>query len=79
VVKHRFITWLHISDLHAGKPGSEWDYRFIVDKLLKDLRKMRDEHGFHPDLIFFTGDVIFGHSTLPGAISVAFVQSDAIR
>lgn len=55
----REITWLHISDLHAGTPGS-WDADHVLDSLLIDLNKMRSEHNLHPDLIFFTGDVAFG-------------------
>jgi len=70
MVKDKFITWLHISDLHAGKPNAKWDYEFITDRFLEDLKRMRDEQYFHPDFIFFTGDAIFGHSTLPDAIDI---------
>ncbi len=53
------LTWLHLSDLHAGMPPG-WDSKRVTDTLRADLRKMRDKHGLHPDLIFFTGDSAFG-------------------
>ncbi|MCP4201220.1 MAG: hypothetical protein GY769_04725 [bacterium] len=53
------LTWLHQSDLHACKPRT-WDAKRVTDTLRADLRTMRDKHGLHPDLIFFTGDSAFG-------------------
>lgn len=57
----RTITWLHLSDLHACTPNSGWDAHRVLDSLRTDLRRMRDEHGLQPDLLFFTGDAAFGH------------------
>jgi len=54
------ITWLHLSDLHAGKPGIGWDASTVMEALVKDLKKMEYEQGLHPDLVFFTGDAAFG-------------------
>jgi len=56
------ITWLHISDLHAGKKGMGWDASRVKDTLVNDLRKMEHEHDLHPDFIFFTGDAAFGEA-----------------
>ena len=57
----RTITWLHLSDLHACRPNTGWDAHRVLESLLKDLRRMRDEHRLVPNLIFFTGDAAFGH------------------
>lgn len=56
----RTITWLHISDLHTNNPRHGWEYDKVTDKLVADLERMRENHGLHPDFIFFTGDAAFG-------------------
>jgi len=55
------ITWLHLSDLHAGKPGIGWDASRVIETLVKDVKRMEHEQHLHPDFIFFTGDAAFGH------------------
>ena len=55
----RKITWLHLSDLHAGSPD-HWDAEPILEKLIQDLKKLTQSSGLTPDLMFFTGDVAFG-------------------
>ncbi|MBA4030441.1 MAG: hypothetical protein C0478_06060 [Planctomyces sp.] len=55
------VTWLHLSDLHACQPKTGWDARRLRETLLKDLRKLHQEEGLQPDLIFFTGDAAYGH------------------
>ncbi len=52
------LTWLHLSDLHAGE-RTDWDAGRVLKTLLDDLRILRDEHELRPDLIFFTGDAAF--------------------
>jgi predicted MPP superfamily phosphohydrolase len=54
------LTWLHISDLHMCKPKTGWDAKRVTDALCKDLKKMQQERGLRPDLIFFTGDAAYG-------------------
>ncbi|MBD2742364.1 leucine-rich repeat domain-containing protein [Coleofasciculus sp. FACHB-1120] len=54
------LTWLHLSDLHACKPRTGWDAKRVTDTLCKDLKKMQEQYGLRPDLIFFTGDAAFG-------------------
>jgi len=81
----RTITWLHISDLHAGKPGAGWDAERVIDTLVADLTKMEREHSLHPDFIFFTGDAAFGQigsrteETLPGQFAIAQQFFTAVR
>ncbi|MBD9354970.1 NACHT domain-containing protein [Methylomonas albis] len=55
----RKLTWLHLSDFHARQRDG-WDSRQITDALVCDLKQMQIEHGLCPDLIFFTGDLVFG-------------------
>ena len=54
------LTWLHLSDLHAGKPGHGWDARRVTDTLVEDLARMQANHNLRPDFIIFTGDAAFG-------------------
>ena len=81
----RTITWVHLSDLHAGKPGMGWDARRVIETLVGDLKKMESDHDLHPDFIFFTGDAAFGqigtgpHETLAGQFALAQEFFDAVR
>lgn len=54
------MTWLHLSDLHTCKPDTGWDAHRVLDSLIPDLKKMEEDHGLRPDLVFFTGDLAFG-------------------
>jgi hypothetical protein len=65
VVTHS-LTWLHLSDLHAGKPGTAWDARRVVDTISSDLKRLAADHGLRPDLLFFTGDLAFGEGPSSG-------------
>jgi Leucine-rich repeat (LRR) protein/predicted MPP superfamily phosphohydrolase len=56
-----FITWLHLSDLHACNPLHGWDANRVTRTLCDDLRRLQHEQNLRPDLIFFTGDAAFGH------------------
>jgi hypothetical protein len=55
------ITWLHLSDLHACRALTGWDAHRVTSTLIDDLKRLQKEHGLRPDLIFFTGDAVFGH------------------
>ncbi|HLP61519.1 MAG TPA: metallophosphoesterase [Candidatus Deferrimicrobium sp.] len=54
------ITWLHLSDLHLCNPKKGWEAGKILNKLQEDFQKLHDEEDLTPDMIFFTGDVVFG-------------------
>jgi 3',5'-cyclic AMP phosphodiesterase CpdA len=54
------VTWLHLSDLHACRPKTGWEAKGILDKLEEDFEKLQGQYGLKPDLIFFTGDAVFG-------------------
>ncbi len=54
------LSWLHLSDLHYGKPKDAWDAEPILKNLIKDLKLLEKDHGLCPDLIFFSGDLAFG-------------------
>ena len=57
----RTVTWLPLSDLHMCEPLTGWDARRVLRSLSTDLKKMEDQHGLRPDMIFFTGDLTFGN------------------
>lgn len=57
----RYVTWLHISDLHLCEPRSAWQTDKILQKLREDLRKLEEQEGLRPDFVFVTGDVAYGH------------------
>jgi hypothetical protein len=73
----KYITWVHISDLHAGKPNAGWDAERVTETLVADLSKMEREQSLHPNFIFFTGDAAFGqfgsslNETLTGQFAIA--------
>jgi tetratricopeptide (TPR) repeat protein/predicted MPP superfamily phosphohydrolase len=68
------ITWLHLSDLHYCESRSGWDAVRVLSTLAKDLTKMQQEYGLHPDLVFFTGDIVYGQidGTFGDSISTQF-------
>jgi len=63
------LTWLHISDIHSCPAHTGWEASLILDKLKEDLNKLRADHGLVPDIIFVTGDIMFGAKTECGEIS----------
>jgi predicted MPP superfamily phosphohydrolase len=71
------LTWLHLSDLHACKPKTGWDAKRVTDALCKDLKKMQQDRGLRPDLIFFTGDAAYGHMGNSEGKSIAEQFRDA--
>jgi len=52
----RKVSWLHLSDFHAGAPDS-WDAADISSALVKDLKSLAAKEGLAPDLLYFTGDL----------------------
>lgn len=55
------ITWLHFSDLHHCGPKTGWEVDRVLDMLRQDLQTLQQTENLRPDLIFFTGDAVFGH------------------
>ncbi len=56
----KYVTWLHLSDLHYCQSRTGWDAHRVLSTLKNDLRHMEDAHALQPGLIFFTGDAAFG-------------------
>jgi hypothetical protein len=57
----RNIAWLHLSDLHNCKARTGWDAHRVLQPLIPDFKKMEQDHGLVPQLLFFTGDAAFGN------------------
>lgn len=57
----RTLTWVHLSDLHSNEIRTGLDARRILKSLQADLKKVAAENDLDPELLFFTGDVAFGH------------------
>ncbi len=55
------LTWLHLSDTHLGNPNFDWNSKKHFKALMDDLKCARDRYDLRPDLIFFTGDLVFGY------------------
>ncbi len=51
------IVILHLSDLHLSKER-EADQSIVINALLEDITKNRLERNLHPDLVFFSGDLV---------------------
>ena len=50
---------LHISDVHINA-SSILEIDSLVEKLINDIKKVKDENDINIDLICFTGDLIAG-------------------
>ncbi|MGE0083617.1 MAG: TIR domain-containing protein [Desulfococcaceae bacterium] len=64
------LTWLHFSDLHLCRPKTGWEVDHILEKFRNDMDSLQKNHHLHPDLIFFTGDAVFGHIGKDGGKSI---------
>lgn len=64
------VTWLHFSDLHLCEPQTGWDSARVLQKLGADLKQLQYDHDLRPDLIFFTGDAVFGHIRDEAGLSI---------
>lgn len=51
------IRILHLSDLHINNEKLH-DIKIVIDALLCDLKKLRNEEHLHVDFVCFTGDLI---------------------
>ncbi|MGJ8696595.1 MAG: metallophosphoesterase [Verrucomicrobiaceae bacterium] len=52
------LTILHLSDLHYSK-SKETNATKLVDALLADIRFLKEKKGISPDVVFFTGDLVW--------------------
>ncbi|MCP5103588.1 MAG: metallophosphoesterase, partial [bacterium] len=71
------VTWLHLSDLHLCNPKSGWEADYIRDKLREDFDVLQKKYQLRPDLIFFSGDVVYGHLGEDGGKPMARQYRDA--
>jgi hypothetical protein len=57
------VSWLHLSDVHIGRRGREWDWAEVLGSLGPAVTSLveRAEVTRTPDLLFFTGDLAFGN------------------
>lgn len=52
------VTWLHLSDLHFGRPdATDFDRMAVLRGFVEHVRELRDSGEWAPDLIFVTGDI----------------------
>lgn len=52
------VTWLHVSDFHI-REGDPYDRHVVLSALVSSVRRLREQEGRAPDLIFATGDIAF--------------------
>jgi len=52
------VTWLHVSDFHI-REGDQYDQNVVLKALVASVRRLRENDGRKPDLIFATGDIAF--------------------
>ncbi len=50
------VSWLHISDLHAGQPNSDWLWPNVKSRFFSDIGKVIPALG-SLDLVIFSGDL----------------------
>ncbi|MDJ0841178.1 MAG: metallophosphoesterase [Acidobacteriota bacterium] len=68
------LSWIHFSDLHLNKNKHGWDSHHILRTLLEDMETLSNRIG-KPDLIFFTGDLAYGHQVAGLSIDDQFDQA----
>jgi 3',5'-cyclic AMP phosphodiesterase CpdA len=51
---------LHLSDTHIGNPTWELDEKQVFGPLMTDLARMVKTFGRPPDLVVFSGDLVYG-------------------
>jgi len=56
--KESKVRWLHITDLHMGATRG-WLWTNLEEALFEDLTIITKRLGGPPDLIFFTGDLVY--------------------
>lgn len=75
------ITWLHLSDLHMNATRLEYDRDHVMGTLRDDLHVLAKSEP-RPDLIVFSGDLAFGHTseeTIDSQFDMGFKFLDEIR
>jgi 3',5'-cyclic AMP phosphodiesterase CpdA len=56
------ITIAHVSDLHYSQKNQN-NAKIIIHALLNDLAKVRDEYALIPDMVIFSGDLVYSGET----------------
>jgi hypothetical protein len=58
---HPTFTWVHLSDVHlrAGENGDVFTQDLVTKKFLTDLPILLDDQRLQPEIVFFTGDIVF--------------------
>ncbi|MHC4166012.1 MAG: HEAT repeat domain-containing protein [Planctomycetota bacterium] len=64
----RTLTVLHLSDSHIGKKEKDFEENNHLVPLLDDLERVSDQNKWMPDLILFSGDIVFGR--IPDSIEM---------
>lgn len=69
------VSFLHISDFHFKSSISEqFDRDLVLSKLLEVAESISDDEQWHPEMIFFTGDVAFSGNSSEYDASYAFLE-----
>jgi len=59
VPNNSYVSWLHVTDFHAGHRANDPYWPTVQAALLEDIRRPPSTKLAKPDLIFFTGDLAF--------------------
>ena len=68
------LSWLHFSDLHLNSARHGSNSTRVLNTLLDDFEKMADELG-GLDLLFCTGDLVYGEGVAGLSIDQQFEQA----
>lgn len=67
---------LHLSDAHFGQPRSSYDVKHVTTPLCEDIATMCQKLGV-PNLIIFTGDVVFGTAQTAATLDIQYANATA--
>ncbi len=53
------FRWIHLSDFHFADTPDPYERNTVLEPLLTEITRRREEDGFQPDALFVTGDIAY--------------------
>ncbi len=53
------FRWIHLPDFHFADAPDPYERNTVLEPLLAEITRRRQEEGFEPDALFVTGDVAY--------------------
>ena len=53
------FRWIHLSDFHFADTPDPYERNTVLEPLLAEITRRREDDGFQPDALFVTGDIAY--------------------